>query len=628
MVCRDRTAVDDRRTRVTLKASAQRRKIMFDSIYRSLWADRYGTPNLIHRLLAEYASRHWLSYTVTFALMAIAAGCTAFIAYLIGHAVDETYLSDNFGAIIGISILTIVIFTVRGLAFYGQAVLLAQIGNEIISENQQRIFDKLLHENFGYFADRPSSLLMGQVTYSASAVPAALNLLITAMGRDGLSLIGLATVMIVRDPLLSLVGLLVMPPAVFLLRELRRRVRRTALEQFAGGAGILETVQETLHGMRIVKAFGLEDEMRQRVRKSAEMTRRAGNEYARLLNRSGPMMDALGGCAIALVFLYGRHQVNVSGATPGAFVSFITAFLLAYEPAKRLARLQLDLHGIFGGVRMLFELLDSPPTEPDDQEKPSLHVSAGRIEFIDVDFAYRPGEPVIRSMSFAAEGGCATALVGKSGGGKSTAFNLILRLYHVDKGAIIIDDQDIATVSRSSLRQQIAFVGQDVFLFRASIRDNIRYGKMDASEDDIVAAAKAANAHNFIASFHLGYDTPVGEHGLALSAGQRQRISIARALLKDAPILLLDEVTAALDSESEREVQEAIAHLCAGRTSLVIAHRLHTVTSADCIHVVDEGVVIESGRHAELMCNGGRYASLYHLLFRERPAPEGASCAA
>ena len=210
--------------------------------------------------------------------------------------------------------------------------------------------------------------------------------------------------------------------------------------------------------------------------------------------------------------------------------------------------------------------------------------------------------------------------MGKSGGGKSTAFSLLLRFYELNKGAIIIDSQDITTVSRRSLRKRIAFVGQDVFLFRASVRDNIRYGKMDASEDDIVAAAKAANAHAFITAFPSGYDTPVGEHGLALSAGQRQRISIARALLKDAPILLLDEATAALDGESERQVQDAIAHLCAGRTTLVIAHRLHTVTTADQIHVVDNGTVIESGRHAELMRKGGRYASLYRLLFRERSA--------
>jgi len=593
---------------------------MIRPILRSLWAEPYGTPSLIRRLLIEYGSCHWLSYAVTYLLMGTAAACTAFAAYLIGHVVNKTHLSHDFGAIITLSVLTIVIFTVKGFALYGQALLLAQISNEMIADGQQRMFDKLMREDIGYFADRPSSLLMAQVTYGAGSVPGALNLLITATGRDGLSLVGLVAVMLVQDPILSLAGLLVMPPAVLFVRNLLRRVRSTALEQFAGGAGVLETMQQTLQGLRIVKSFGLEGEMRQRLRSSAEMARRAGNEFARLSNRSGPVMEALGGVAIALVFLYGGFRVMVSGATPGGFVSFITAFLLAYEPAKRLACLHIDLHNVLAGVRMLFEFLDSPPTEPEDDDRPALHVGRGRVEFIDVEFGYRTGEPVLRRMSFVAEAGCSTALVGKSGGGKSTAFSLLLRFYELNKGAIIIDSQDIATVSRRSLRKHIAFVGQDVFLFRASVRDNICYGRMDASEDDIVAAAKAANAHAFIIAFPSGYDTPVGEHGLALSAGQRQRISIARALLKDAPILLLDEATAALDGESESQVQDAIAHLCAGRTTLVIAHRLHTVTSADQIHVVDNGTVIESGRHAELMRKGGRYALLYRLLFRERSA--------
>jgi ATP-binding cassette subfamily B protein len=344
---------------------------------------------------------------------------------------------------------------------------------------------------------------------------------------------------------------------------------------------------------------------------------RAGNEFARLSNRSGPMMEALGGCAIAVVFLYGGYRVSATGATPGQFVSFVTAFLLAYEPAKRLARVHIDLHAALPGVRMFFELLDSPQTEPDEDDKPAFRIAGGRIELIDVEFAYRAGEPVLRQMAFTAEAGRVTALVGKSGGGKSTVFNLLLRFYEPNKGRITIDGQEIADVSRRSLREQIAYVGQDVFLFRASIRDNIRYGRMNASEAEIIAAAKAANAHDFIDAFPSGYDTPVGEHGLALSAGERQRISIARALLKNAPILLLDEATAALDSESEREVQDALARLRAGRTTLIIAHRLSTVADADMIHVVEDGTVLESGRHAELLSRNGRYASFYRLLLKE-----------
>jgi ATP-binding cassette subfamily B protein len=331
-------------------------------------------------------------------------------------------------------------------------------------------------------------------------------------------------------------------------------------------------------------------------------------------------METLGGCAIAIAITYGGYRVIETGATPGQFFSFITAFLLAYEPAKRLARLNIELNSALVGVRILFEIIDSPPSEPSDDSKPALQIKVARLEFKDVQFAYRGEESVLRGMSFVAEPGKMTALVGPSGGGKSTVFNLLLRFYEAERGNIIIDEQDIAQISRRSLRQHVAYVGQDVFLFRGTIRENIEFGKPGASEDEIVAAAKAAYAHDFIMSFPRGYETPVGEHGLQLSGGQRQRVAIARALIKNAPIILLDEATAALDSESELQVREAMEHLCLGRTTLAIAHRLHTVSHADRIYVVEDGRAVESGRHEELLRKGGRYASFYRLQLKEQEA--------
>jgi ATP-binding cassette, subfamily B, bacterial MsbA len=314
--------------------------------------------------------------------------------------------------------------------------------------------------------------------------------------------------------------------------------------------------------------------------------------------------------------------VVVVGATPGQFFSFITAFLLAYEPAKRLARLNIELNSGLVGVRILYEIIDSPPSEPNDDQKPALQIATPRLEFDDVHFAYRGDDAVLRGMSFVAEPGKLTALVGPSGGGKSTLFNLILRFYEFEHGKIVIDQQNITQVSRRSLRRHVAYVGQDVFLFRGSIRENIAFGKPGASEDEIVAAAKGAYAHDFIMAFPRGYDTPVGEHGLQLSGGQRQRISIARALIKNAPIILLDEATAALDSESELQVREAMEHLFLGRTTLAIAHRLHTVSHADRIFVIEGGQVVESGRHDELLRKSGRYASFYRLQLKEQePRP-------
>jgi ATP-binding cassette subfamily B protein len=334
-------------------------------------------------------------------------------------------------------------------------------------------------------------------------------------------------------------------------------------------------------------------------------------------------METLGGFAIALAVIYGGYRIIETGAAPGEFVSFIAAFLLAYEPAKRLARLNIDLNNNLVGVRVLYEVVDSPPGEPSDDDRPPLKLATARLEFANLRFGYRPGTPALRGMSFVAQPGKVTALVGPSGGGKSTVLNLILRLYDADSGRILIDGQDIAAVSRHSLRQQIAYVGQIVQLFRGSIRDNIGLGRLGASEADIVAAAKAAHAHDFILGFPAGYDTPVGEHGMQLSGGQRQRIAVARALIKNAPIILLDEATAALDSESERYVQDAIAELCKGRTTLVVAHRLATIMHADCILVVEDGLIVESGRHDELLRKGGRYASFYRLQLKEQgPARE------
>ncbi len=364
-----------------------------------------------------------------------------------------------------------------------------------------------------------------------------------------MSLVGLVIVMVVQDPVMSLFSLVIAPPALIVLRKLIRRIYAIARSQFHGGTQTIETLQETLQGMRIVKAFTLEDTMRDRFDRNITTVENESNKMARVSNRTSPLMETLGGVAISMAIIYGGYRVIVSGATPGEFFSFITAFLLAYEPAKRLARLNIELSSGLVGVRVLYEILDSPPTEAIDDDKPSLQAKAGRVEFSGVSFAYRHGEPVLSDMSFVAEPGQMTALVGPSGGGKSTVFNLLMRFYAMQQGSITVDGQDITRFSRRSLRRQIAYVGQDVFLFRGTIKENIAFGKPGASDFEIEAAARAAYAHDFILAFPRGYDTPVGEHGLQLSGGQRQRIAIARALIRNAPIILLDEATAALDSE-------------------------------------------------------------------------------
>ena len=582
--------------------------------------DPYGAAILIRRLVTEQGLAYWRRYLLAFALMGVGAATTAGSAYLLGQVINKAYVDKDVRGIVLLSFVTIVIFTIKGAATYGHTVILSKISNAILANNQRRLFAKLMSENIAFFSNRHSSEFLARLTTGTNSVTQVLNLLINAIGRDVLSLIALVIVMLMTDPYMAILGFAVTPPAMLVLRKLVKRIRGLAHTQFTGTADILETMQEALQGIRTVKAFTLEGTMRARINENIASVERNANKMARISNRSSPLMETLGGFAIAAGLMYGGYSVVALGATPGQFFSFLTAFLLATEPAKRLARLNIELNSNLVGARMLLEVIDSPATELSDDDKPSLKLSEARIELRDVSFAYRANEPVLNRMSFIAEPGKVTALVGPSGGGKSTVLALLLRFYELRQGEILIDGQSISKVSRRSLRQQTAYVGQDVYLFRDTIRANIAFGKEGATEEEIIEAAKAACAHQFIMGFPLGYDTPVGEHGAQLSGGQRQRIAVARALIKDAPVILLDEATAALDSESEKQVQEAIEHLCQNRTTIVIAHRLHTIMHADAILVVEGGEIVERGRHDDLFRRGGRYASFFRLQQRDTAA--------
>jgi subfamily B ATP-binding cassette protein MsbA len=601
---------------------------MLQSFFPSSATNPDGALVVIRRLVVEFGLGQWRRYALAFLLMGVAAACTAIPVYLIGDLVNMANVQHNFPGVVALGSGAAMIFAIKGAATYGQSVILSRIANHIIAENQRRLFSKLLNESIGFFANRHSSEFAARLMTGASAATQVLNLLITSIGRDLLSLIGLVGVMVLQDPLLSTVTFIVFPPAMLVLRKMIKRIRGIAKAQFTGGTRILETLQETLQGVRIVKAFTLEDVLRARFDANVAAVEQEANKMARVANRTSPLMEILGGFAMAGAVIYGGHRVIENVASAGALFSFITAFLLAIEPAKRLARFNIDLSSNLVAVHILFEIIDSAPTEPADDDRPQLVVTKARVEFSRVGFAYRPGDPVIRDLSFVAEPAQVTALVGHSGGGKSTILNLIPRFYEVSGGVITIDGQDVATISRRSLRRQVAYVGQDVFLFHGTVRDNIAFGKPGAGEAEIVAAARAAHAHDFIMAFSAGYDTPVGERGLQLSGGERQRIAIARALIKNAPIILLDEATAALDSESERYVQDAIAKLCMGRTTIVIAHRLATVMHADRILVIEAGQIVETGRHDELLRKGGRYASFCRLQLEQRmPVAEAAAVA-
>ena len=578
---------------------------------------------LIRRLLSEHARAHMGSYALALGLMALSAGASVVSVALLRPVVNgmTTLNVAEPGAFIqlrNLAIAVAVLYVIRGLATCGQLILMSRAGNRIVATLQKKVYDHLLHQPVRFFADRHSSELMARLAMAANGARDVVQFIMASAGRDVLTVVGLVAVMIYNDPLMALLALSVAPVGVLMLSRLMKRVRRAARRSFDGSAEIMQHMGETAQGIRIIKSFNLEGLMRNRMAGAVGEVEKAANRMALGIALSSPVSETLGGVAVAIIILYGGWKVAVAHSDPGSFFAFMGALLSAYEPAKRLGRLNLDLQNSLVGARLVYDLLDEPLPDADDLQKPDMVPGPGLITFEGVSFSYRPGETVLDGIDLLAEPDKTTALVGPSGGGKSTIISLVQRLYEPNAGTIRIDGQDVSAVNMRSLREGIAFVAQDVFLFRGTIRDNIALGRPEATEAEIITAARKAHAYDFIAGFDRGFDTEVGEHGAKLSGGQRQRIAIARAFLKRASIILLDEPTAALDSESEREVQKALADLRVGRTTIVVAHRLQTIVDADRICVIENGRAIEFGTHDELMGRRGSYHTFFATQFGER----------
>ena len=571
---------------------------------------------LLWRLMRTNLYEQRRLYTISVLAMVIVAAMTSSVAWIMRYIVDAMTIPDNRGTVFMVALAVAGIFTVKGLATYVQIVSLTRAGNRIVATQQIRLYDKLLRQGVSFFNLTESSDLLMRVTQSAQSARMIIDLLVTSFVRDLLTLIGLIFVMFYQQPVLSAVALLVGPTAIFGIRVLLRKVRRIMEMEMASLAEIIKVIQETSTGIRIIKAFALEERMASRMTRAVREVEKRSNAISRLEAITSPLMDTLSGFAIAAVVALSAAQIfGVQGTTPGQLMSFVTALLMAYEPAKRLSRMRITLEANMVGVTMMFTLLDQPETLAEHPDPVAMPKGPGRIVFDGASFGYASDRPVIRDLSLVFEAGKTTALVGTSGGGKSTILNLILRLYDPSEGTVTIDGQDIRMASFTTLRDRISFVGQDTFLFSASVSDNIRLGSPSASEDEVIAACKAANAHEFIEHLPRGYHTQVGENGAFLSGGQKQRLAIARAILRNAPILLLDEATSALDSRSEALVQEALQRLTRGRTTVVIAHRLSTVLGADKICVIEAGRLVEEGSAAALLARGGVFRSLYDQQF-------------
>jgi ATP-binding cassette subfamily B protein len=534
------------------------------------------------------------------------------------HVIDDIFVKNDQAALVWVPAAIAVIFILKGFAAYFQEVWLSRIGNRLIADIQRQTYDHILKMDVGFFQRHSSSDLITRLTQQATAARDMLNVLAMGLGRDLLTILGLVVVMVSQDPVMAAICLIAGPFVAIGLKRLIKRSQKAASSQYQSTAHVVGTVRETSQGIRIVKSFQLEDVLRERMYTALKAVERLANKMVRARALVNPLLETAGGLAVAAVVLYAGWRSLSHGQTPGQFFAFITALLLTADPARRLSRLQLQLAAAAVGVRMMYELLDTPAAEQGREGAKPIVVSGGEIRLESVSFGYVPDASVLDGLTLLAPAGKMTALVGLSGTGKTTILNLIQRFWRPTQGSILIDGQPIDQHSLDSVRGQIALVSQDVFLFEGTVGENIKAGRRDASDEDVVAAARAAHADGFIRALPQGYHTPVGELGSQLSGGQRQRVALARAFLKNAPIILLDEPTSALDSETEQIIQDALAELTRGRTTVVIAHRLSTVAGADVVHVLDRGRLAESGTHRDLVQRGGLYSRLYRIQFAKQ----------
>ncbi len=584
-----------------------------------------GSRALVMRLLRDYLRPHLWRIVVALFCMAVVALSTAAFTQLIKPIVNDIFVARQSAMLWPVAAACLVVFVAKGLAAYGQAVLMSFVAHRLVADVQSQLFDRMTGLDLAFFHQHSPGQLVSRFIADTNVLRGSVSNTLTAIGKDSLTLMALVGVMFYEDWRLAFVAFFAFPCAIWPIITIGRRMRKVTGKAQGNIARLTTVLDEFFQGVRQVKAYAMEAYERRRARQAIDDTFAMQFKGERTRNLLHPIMETLGGLAVVAVILYGGHLVIIGAKDPGAFFAFIFALLLAYEPMKRLAKLNARLQEGLAAAERVFALMDEEPTIRELPEALELRVDGGAIRFRGVSFSYDGVKGALRDLSLEVPAGRTVALVGHSGAGKSTILNLIPRFYDVDAGSVEIDGQDLRRVGLESLRRQIALVSQEILLFDDTIRANIAYGDPTASDEAVRAAARNAGADDFIEDLPNGYDTLVGPRGSKLSGGQRQRIAIARAMLKNAPILLLDEATSSLDSETERRVQDALSKLMAGRTTLVIAHRLSTVMDADVIYVLDQGRIVESGRHGALLAGGGAYARLHALQFADQGDVDDAS---
>lgn len=565
--------------------------------------------------LIDLIREQWIRLLLAMLFMLAMACANSAIPFLIKPVVDDIFVEKNSLMLTFLPLAVITVYLVLGISMYFQEYLMNYVGKKIIQKLRDRLYNHITDLPISFFHHEKTGVLISRVTNDVNIINNMVSSLITGSLRDFFTIIGLTIVIFYRDWRMAIFALIVLPIAFFPIVALGRRVRKiTSGTQKA--MGYLTTVlHETFAGNKIVKAFGMEDYEKKRFAKQTQKLFKLQMKTVRFKALSSPVMEFLGGLGVALVIWYGGMRVISGQSTAGTFFSFMAAVLMLYGPVKKISKLNNTLQEGLAGADRVFDILE---TKSKIKETPSTTILKRRshnVCFEQVHFGYEE-EMILKDINLTVNAGEILALVGTSGGGKTSLVNLIPRFYDAGQGKICIDDIDIRNTSLKSLRDQIAIVTQEPILFNDTVRNNIAYGNPNATDQEIIAAAKSAFAYDFIERFPAKFKTNIGELGARLSGGQKQRICIARALIKNAPILILDEATSALDTESEALVQKALENLMIGRTTFVIAHRLSTIDYAHRVIVLKDGRIVESGTQKELLEKSGEFHKLYQLQFK------------
>lgn len=571
---------------------------------------------MITQRLIQLIKPYWLRLSAAMVCMLVVAGITSLMAFMVKPVLDDIFFQKKISTLSLLPPFIILLYIVKGFFAYGQSYLMSFVGEKIVANLREALYGHLQKLSLSYFDRTATGLLMSRIINDVNLIQGAVSNSVTGILKDSFTILGLVGVIFYRDWQLAILAMLVLPIAVLPIVKFGRKLRKISTQSQKTMAEISVHLHETLSGNRIVKAFSTEDfeieRFRQRVRKFFQLTMKDVS----IKSMSSPIMEFLGGIGIASIIWYGGHNVIKGYSTPGTFFSFLTALLMLYEPIKHLSGVNNTIQQGMAAAIRVFEVMDLPA---EIQDQPGARAISGIRQGIvlrKVSFGYG-NDWVLRDIDLEVKAGEIVAIVGTSGGGKTTLVNLIPRFYEASEGEILIDGHPVKEITQASLRRQIGIVTQQTILFNDTVRNNIAYGSFDKTEADIVRAAQAAYAYDFIQRLPEKMDTLIGEQGVRLSGGERQRISIARALLKDAPILILDEATSSLDSDSEAEVQRALENLMKGRTTFIIAHRFSTIRNVDRILVLSQGRIVEEGNHDRLLELGGEYKRLYEIQFRE-----------